>query len=138
MQGPYPRGSECVADSVALRAGKKHLYQFGGVSLMADLRSVLVIDGTEGVETPSGAVVHNLNFRELTGRKVSEILPDLVIMPLFGPGFDAVETLAQLERFGFRGEVLVHTPKLPNSALVLRELSAAAPTLKVTLRGPLS
>jgi hypothetical protein len=103
---------------------------------MAGLRSVLVIDGAESGELPANSALHNMPFVKLSARKISEVLPDLVIMPLFGPGFDAVDALSQLERFGFRGEVLVRTPVLPNSGIVLRELSAAAPTLRVRLAGP--
>jgi hypothetical protein len=63
-------------------------------------------------------------------------LPDLVVLPLFGAGFDAIEALARLERFGFRGDVIVRTPDLPNSDIVERELAAVAPTLRVRLMGP--
>jgi hypothetical protein len=103
---------------------------------MVELRRVLVIGGADAGVLPPAVKVLALPYAQVNARTISEVLPDLVIMPLFGPGFDAVEALAQLERFGFRGEVLVRGPQLPNSKIVERELSAVVPGLTVRLTGP--
>lgn len=103
---------------------------------MTEVRAVLVISGARWGDFPPGVKVFEMTFRQLSARIISEILPDLVIMPLFGPGFDAIEVLTQLERFGFRGDVIVSTPPLPNSRIVERELAAVVPSLHVRLSGP--
>jgi hypothetical protein len=104
---------------------------------MADKVRVLVIGGGDTGRVPADAQVTTLPYARINARTVSEVLPDVVIMPLFGPGFDAIEALGQLERFGFRGEVVVQGPNLPNSRIVERELAAVAPQLKVRLLGPM-
>lgn len=101
-----------------------------------DLRRVLVIGGVDAGALPPSVTTVVLPYTQVNARTISEVLPDLVILPLFGPGFDAVEALAKLERFGFRGEVLVRGPTLPNSRIVERELSAVVPGLTVRLTGP--
>ncbi len=105
---------------------------------MAEVRVVLIIAEARPGEFSPEVKVFNMAFGQLNARKISEILPDLVIIPLFGAGFDAIEVLTQLERFGFRGDVLVRTPQLPNSRIVERELAAVVPNLSVRLTGPTS
>lgn len=105
---------------------------------MADLRTVLVIEGAHPGPLAPEVTQINLPYAQLNALTISMHLPDLVIMPLFGPGFDAIEALAQLERFGFRGEVVVRAPALPNSRIVERELAAVVPGLRVRLTGPVS
>jgi hypothetical protein len=105
---------------------------------MADLRTVLLIGGAEAGALPPDVTVVALPYARVTASIIVEVRPDLVIMPLFGPGFDAIEALTQLERFGFRGEIIVRGPNLPNSRIVERELAAVVPNLKVRLTGPVS
>jgi hypothetical protein len=108
----------------------------GRALLMFALRTVLVIDGARPGALPAEATQVALRYAQVNAHAISRILPDLVVLPLFGAGFDAIEALARLERFGFRGDVIVRTPDLPNSDIVERELSAVAPTLRVRLMGP--
>jgi hypothetical protein len=105
---------------------------------MAGVRTILVISGAEAGPVQPDVTVVTLPMSQISARTISIVLPDLVIMPLFGPGFDAIEALSQLEKFGFRGEVVVRTPALPNSRIVERELSAVVPALTVRLTGPVS
>jgi hypothetical protein len=110
----------------------------GMVFVMQVARTVLVIgDVALGAQPPEVKLV-SLHYAELSAKTISAVLPDLVIMPLFGAGFDALDALARLERFGFRGDVLVRAPRLPNTQIVERELAAVAPKLTVRLTGPIS
>ncbi len=103
---------------------------------MSGVRTILLISGADpGPQQPDVTLV-TLPYAQINARTISTVLPDLVIMPLFGPGFDAIDALAQLDRFGFRGEVMVRTPHLPNSRIVERELAAVVPNLRVRLTGP--
>lgn len=105
---------------------------------MSVSRTVLVISQVHAGTFPADVTLVDLPYAAMTAQAISEILPDLVILPLVGVGFDAIEALSQLDRFGFRGEVLVRAPSLPNSHIVERELSAIAPGLSVRLIGPVS
>ncbi|MCU0827854.1 MAG: hypothetical protein MUE52_10700 [Tabrizicola sp.] len=51
---------------------------------------------------------------------------ELVVAPLFCPEFDALEIIEALGSSGFRGQLRVIAPKLPNRQIVLRELRAYA------------
>ncbi len=56
-------------------------------------------------------------------------MPDslvLVVAPLFGKNFDALEILEQLAAQGYRGVLRVIAPHLPNRQIVLRELRSHA------------
>jgi hypothetical protein len=108
------------------------------VAEMTDIRRILVIGGVQPAVSSPEVVQTELSYADLNARVLSTILPDLIILPLFGPGFDAIEALGRLERFGYRGDVLVRTPQLPNIKIVERELAALAPNLQVRLAGPMS
>ena len=105
---------------------------------MNDVRTVLVIAEVYAGTFASEVTQISISYADLSARVLSQILPDLVVMPLFGAGFDAIEALAQLDRFGFRGDVVVRTPYLPNNRIVERELCALVPNLRVRLVGPAS
>ena len=51
---------------------------------------------------------------------------DLVIAPLIGTGFDAIEMIQLLGKAGFRGRLLVRSGPLPDIDLVVGELREAA------------
>jgi hypothetical protein len=75
-------------------------------------------------------------YNRLTLAVLKEHLPDCIVLPLFGSGFDALDALARLAQFGFAGPVTVTGPALPNPGLIARELSAAAPGMTVNLLAP--
>lgn len=102
------------------------------------MRTVLVVEGAHPGVVSADVTHVTLPLRGITARVLSTVLPELVILPLFGAGFDAIEALSQLERLGYRGEVLVRTPPLPNARIVERELAAVVPMLTVRLTGPVS
>lgn len=72
----------------------------------------------------------------LTADLLARLLPDAVIVPLFGPWSDALDLAERLQALGYRGALLVLAPPLPDRALVLRELTGAAPGLQVRLLMP--
>jgi hypothetical protein len=58
---------------------------------------------------------------------------ELVVAPLFCNDFDALEIIETLGTAGFRGQLRVVAPKLPNRQVVLRELRAHAVRQGITL-----
>jgi hypothetical protein len=59
--------------------------------------------------------------------------PRLVLCPLLGAGFDALQVAERLERLGWTGRLRVLAPALPAPAMVEAELAARAPGLTVDL-----
>jgi hypothetical protein len=51
---------------------------------------------------------------------------DLIVAPLFGRDFDALEILEHLAAQGYRATLRVIAPHLPNRQIVLRELRSHA------------
>lgn len=56
-----------------------------------------------------------------------------VITPLMGPGFDAMDVAAQLDKAGFTGKLAVVTPALPRPAMIRVELQQQFPGLHLQL-----
>ena len=69
--------------------------------------------------------------------KMPEILaterPDMVISPLIGPKFDAIELAVQLRKAAFRGRLVVICDKLPDPSLIRQELENQALGFTVSL-----
>jgi hypothetical protein len=58
---------------------------------------------------------------------------ELIVVPLFCDQFDALEIIETLGAAGYRGQLRVMTPKLPNRQVVLRELRSHAVRQGITL-----
>jgi hypothetical protein len=58
---------------------------------------------------------------------------ELVVAPLFCDEFDALEIIEVLGGQGYRGMLRIAAPKLPNRAIVLRELRSHAAKQGMTL-----
>jgi hypothetical protein len=58
---------------------------------------------------------------------------ELIVVPLFCEDFDALEIIETLGAAGYRGQVRVMAPKLPNRQVVLRELRSHAVRQGITL-----
>jgi hypothetical protein len=99
---------------------------------------VLLIEGASPGPIFDGTQIVTRRYDQIDARTLGTLLPGLIILPLFGNGFDAIEGLQHLERLGYRGMVIVRGPVLPNRAVVERELSVMVPNLTVRLTGPMS
>lgn len=63
-----------------------------------------------------------VNYADLLRGDVDVGACAVVITPLFGTDFDAIDLLERLSETAFCGNVRVEAPKLPNKRIVLREL----------------
>jgi hypothetical protein len=99
---------------------------------------VLIVDGASAGPAIEGTRLITLSYSQIDAKALGALLPELVILPLFGNGFDAIEALQHLERLGYRGLVIVRGPVLPNRAIVERELAVMVPNLTVRLTGPMN
>jgi hypothetical protein len=64
---------------------------------------------------------------------LSRVSPDAVAFSLIAPDADATQVLSLLNGCGYVGEAIILAPRLPNRAMVARELAALAPSVTLTL-----
>jgi hypothetical protein len=79
-----------------------------------------------------GAAV-SITLDELAAHLPLPLSVELVVVPLFCAQFDALEIIETLGSAGYRGQLRVMTPKLPNRQVVLRELRSHAVRQGITL-----
>ena len=119
------------------RHGLDRAIQFCG-----DARRILLIDPNAGatvlpmtpVDTTSAggtitATVPDPNAVSMA--LLQQFDPDLVVTPLIGPRWDALDTGVALTNAGYTGRLMILMPPLPRQALVLRELRVLCPTLEI-------
>lgn len=80
-----------------------------------------------------GTRVLEAKIDSLTPELLARHRPTAAACPLIGPGFDAIDVARRLEALGFRGELCVLCPHLPEPDAVLAELAPHAPSLQVVL-----
>lgn len=95
---------------------------------------ILIVGGVRawleaGRQLPQLDRTHYADLADLSARLLDRLRPDIVISPLFGPGFDAIDVALALERLGFSGQFRAVTPDLPQPSLVRREIASLAPGL---------
>ncbi len=67
------------------------------------------------------------DFQHLTDALLSETAPDIVLAPLICPSFDCIDIAQLLHGYGFSGRLRIVAPRLPDPAIVLRELQVFCP-----------
>lgn len=75
---------------------------------------------------PRGVTLRFDPIEALTPAHLRELKPDLVLSPLLGDGFDAVEVAQRLAKAGFQGRFRVVAPPLLNPEVVRAEVQEAA------------
>ncbi|MGB3277620.1 MAG: hypothetical protein WBA92_00355 [Pseudorhodobacter sp.] len=73
------------------------------------------------------------NNAPISAQLLSQVLPDIIVLPLMSKQSDAVTDLHHLYALGFRGRCLVLAPALPNRKMVLTELRREAYGMSVFL-----
>ncbi len=74
-----------------------------------------------------------LSGLEITAPRLQALDPSCVMMALFDSRTDAFDLLECLADLHYRGRVLVLSPPLPRTGMVMRELAAAGPGLRLRL-----
>lgn len=85
----------------------------------------------EGLASNGGAL--SIRHDQLAAHLPLPVSLELVVVPLFCDAFDALEMIETLGAGGYRGQLRVITPKLPNRQVVLRELRSHAVRQGITL-----
>ena len=87
----------------------------------------------DGRDVPNVEVFRFAAFGELTEDLLAEVAPDVVLSPLIGEDFDAVEVARLLQRWDFRGRYRAITASLPCLDAVRAEVLEAAPDVDFDL-----
>jgi len=82
---------------------------------------------------PQDTDLHFIDYTELDRPVLERFNPDIVLAPLVGAGFDALDLAARLQAFEFTGRLRVLCPKLPRPEMVTAELHAQAPDIDCDL-----
>jgi hypothetical protein len=76
---------------------------------------------------------HFVGYAEVTAALLAATLPDVVLSPLFGEGFDAIDLARRLVALDYRGRYRVVADGLPEPGVVRAEVRAQAPGLDFDL-----
>ena len=70
-----------------------------------------------------------VDFDDVTLYTLEIVRPQVILSPLLGRSFDAVEIARRLTAMGFKGKYRIVTDGLPDQDVVLKDVEAVAPTL---------
>lgn len=86
-----------------------------------------------GRSLPDDPSLHYVSFDEMSPRLLESVAPDIVLTPLLGQGFDALDLASLLQGFKFTGRFRALCPKLPNPDLVMQEIQSLCPNVDFDL-----
>ena len=87
----------------------------------------------QGRPTPSLDGLHFTDIDAVNTNLLEQLKPAMVLSPLLGDQFDAIDVAKSLVSIGYTGRYCAVTEQLPDSRLVLQEIRSAAPGLDVVL-----
>jgi hypothetical protein len=87
----------------------------------------------EGRVLPSLEGFHFVEFEGVSAELLSEVRPDLVLSPLMGETFDALDVAQKLSSLGFGGRYRALTNPLPRPEAIIEEVRSLAPGLDFEL-----
>lgn len=100
-------------------------------------RTILIIEAQGALRLldpmPSRQAVVLTQLRLLCRSMLETVRPDGVIGPLITPDWDIVDLAIRLDDLGYRGDLFAMTRPLPRAELVVREVGAVCPALRVHL-----
>lgn len=86
-----------------------------------------------GRSLPDDPSLHFVSYEEMSRRLVDSVAPDIILAPLLGQGFDALDLAVMLEEFQFEGRFRALCPTLPNPKLVMAEIQLLCPSVDFDL-----
>ncbi|MCV6824358.1 MULTISPECIES: hypothetical protein [Halocynthiibacter] len=86
-----------------------------------------------GRSLPDDKGLHYTSYEDLSKDLLDDINPDIVLAPLLGQGFDAMDLAIQLDIFGYKGRFRALSPDLPNPKLILKEVKSLCPKIDFDL-----
>ncbi len=77
--------------------------------------------------------IRTMSVEDITAASLAAYPTAVLACPLLGPPADAISVIQALGAAGFAGQLTVISPRLPNPAMVERELRVAARGFRVNL-----
>ena len=104
-----------------LAANENRALKTGGVALCIGLTANDVVALSGDIDTEN-MQCHAVPYDMLDEDLLDNIRPDQVITPLFADGYDAVDVAENLSLFGYCGQLIAISPRLPNPNIIVREM----------------
>ncbi len=86
-----------------------------------------------GRTLPQDDSLEFVDFAAFSAATLLKYRPEMILSPLTSPGFDALDVAERLQAFRYCGAFRVLAPKLPDQAMVARELRYRAPDVDCEL-----
>jgi hypothetical protein len=104
-----------------LAANENRALQTGGVALCIGLTANDVVALGDDLDT-GNMRCHAVPYDLIDEILLDKLRPDQVITPLFGDGYDAVDVAEDLSLYGYSGQLVAISPRLPNPRIIEREM----------------
>ena len=85
------------------------------------------------IQEKTGVTSILVHYGMLSLSLLSNVMPDLVVAPLLGSGFDILDVADKLASFKFAGRLVAMTAPLPNPEAVRAEVQAHVPKIPFDL-----
>lgn len=86
-----------------------------------------------GRNLPADDVLEFCDYAEFNAKFLKALRPDVILSPLMGQNFDALDVAMKLEAARFCGCFRILAPKLPHPEVVETELRSLAPSVDCEL-----
>ncbi len=86
-----------------------------------------------GADEVQATDITYLAFADVTADALARLRPEVILAPLVGPDFDCLDLAERLSGAGFHGRFRAVAPKVPDPALVRREIAERFPALDFDL-----
>ena len=104
-----------------LAANENRALKTGGVALCIGLTANDVVALGDDLDT-GNMQCHAVPYDMLDEILLDRLRPARVITPLFGDGYDAVDVAEDLSLYGYGGQLIGISPRLPNPQIIEREM----------------
>lgn len=86
-----------------------------------------------GKPLPQDPTLKYVEVDEISYDLLQSFQPEVVLSPLVGKGFDAIDVAVRLTSLGYTGRLRATSPDLPNPKIVTKEISSICPDIDFDL-----
>ena len=86
-----------------------------------------------GKTLPEDPTLRYIEVEEISKDLLERFEPEVVLSPLVGKGFDAIDVAVRLTSCGYTGRLRATSPDLPNPNLVAKEIRSICPEIDFDL-----
>lgn len=86
-----------------------------------------------GKPLPQDPTLKYVELDEISDDLLTQFAPEVVLSPLVGKGFDAIDVAVRLTSCGYKGRLRATSPDLPNPKIVAKEIRSICPGIDFDL-----